>query len=421
MASSSSSSFQFLLLLVQCLFFFYNGTLSNAQITPILPITKDASTLQYLTSVDHGNSLLPTKLVLDLGGPFLWMDCGSRDLFSPGRLISRGSIRCLAAKSSSRRNSDDKSDVCAIFSENRIGKVRGRGDVAEDILAVDLVDPSKAEEIRTVGKYLHNNFLFACAEKSLLSGLASGAKGILGLGRARISLPSQISSGLDSKWEFTLCLSSSNGVVLHENGRYMSSYFGSEISNSLVYTPLILSGEGDSQNDYFINLKSISIGGKRLSFDVEKAKLSTIVPYTTMESSIYAVFVKAYERAALSMNMTRVESVAPFGLCFGVETVPKTRFGPEVPDVELGLQSELVKWRIHGRNLMVKVSDEVVCLGFLDGGLELGASIVLGGFQLEDVVLHFDVGSSMMGFSPLLKWKRSCSDFGFGATPLESL
>lgn len=45
----------------------------------------------------------------------------------------------------------------------------------------------------------------------------------------------------------------------------------------------------------------------------------------------------------------------------------------------------------------------------------------MGGFQLEDVALHFDVGSSMVGFSPLLKWKRSCSDFGFGALPVESL
>ncbi|GMN46599.1 hypothetical protein TIFTF001_015777 [Ficus carica] len=413
MASSSSSSYHFQFIL-QFLFFLYLGTFSHAQISLVLPITKDASTRQYLTTVDHGDPPAPTKLVLDLGGPFLWMDCDS----SPSRqMIPRGSIQCVAAKSNSL--ADKNRDVCAVFSENKIGKVGGRGEVVEDILVVDLVDPSTLEGIRAVGKHTHNNFLFACVQKTLLKGLASGARGMLGLGKSRISMPSQVSSSLDSKRQFSMCLSSSKGVVLYENGQYrVSSYFGSEISNSLLYTPL-LSGEGDSQNDYFINLKTIRIGGKRLSFDVEKAKLSTIVPYTTMESSMYAVFAQAYERAALSMNMARVESVGPFGLCFGAQKVQNTQFGPGVPEVELGLQSEMVKWRIYGRNLMVKVSEEVMCLGVLDGGLELGADIVLGGFQLEDVVLHFDVGSSMVGFSPsLLKWKRSCSDFGFGALPV---
>ena len=96
--------------------------------------------------------------------------------------------------------------------------------------------------------------------------------------------------------------------------------------------------------------------------------------------------------------------------------------GPEVPAIDLVLQSKMVKWRIYGRNSMVQVSNEVMCLGFLDGGLNLKSSITLGGQQLEDVLLHFDLGTSMLGFSPsLLLKQRSCSDFVFDYATKQSL
>ncbi|PON80166.1 Aspartic peptidase [Parasponia andersonii] len=399
-----AATLRFLLLL-------YLVTLSSHSL--LLPITKEALTFQYLTEIRHGRTLVPSKLVVDLGGPFLWMGCDSHLGFSSGRRISSGSIQCLAAKPSKARKDDDS---CTLFPENKIAQLGHRGELVEDILAVRLVDQGSNAEIVNVGEY---PFLYACAPNSLLKGLASGAKGMVGLGRTRVALPSQVSAALSSEWQFTMCLSSSHGVVLYEKGPY-GSVFGSEISKSLVYTPLLLS-HGDSQHEYLINLKSMSIGGKRLSIHVENAKLSTIVPFTTMESSIYAIFTKAYEKAAVSMNITKAEPVAPFGLCFDSKTVYDTQLGPQVPGIDLGLQSEMVRWGFHGRNLMVKVSDEVMCLGFLDGDLNSGVSVVLGGYQLEDMVLHFDVGASMLGFSPsLLKWERSCSDFKLDSIPLES-
>lgn len=134
--------------------------------------------------------------------------------------------------------------------------------------------------------------------------------------------------------------------------------------------------------------------------------------YTTMESTIYGKFIRAYDKAASSMNMTRVASVAPFGLCFNSKGVGSTHEGPKVPIIELVLQSETVMWRIFGRNSMVQVSKEVMCLGFLDGGLNSKASIVLGGYQLEDMLLQFEMGTSMLGFSQsLLKRQTTCSNF----------
>ncbi|KAF3948516.1 hypothetical protein CMV_025499 [Castanea mollissima] len=349
----------------------------------VLPITKDVTTLQYVTRIHHGTPLVPINLVVDLGGPFIWTDCSSTHVSSSSRLIPNRSIKCSRAKAHDFeiKSSLSSSQTCELFPENRVTRMSTRGDLVEDIVAVQ---SKAAGSISTV-----NDFLFSCGPTFLLHGLVGGTKGMLGLGRTRISLPSQISTALNTAQKFTVCLSSSDGIIAFGEGPN-DSIFGTEISRSLMYTPLV-TNPGAS-------------------------KLSTIVAYTTMESTIYGTFIRAYVKAASSMNMTRVASVAPFGLCFNSKGIDSTHEGPKVPIIELVLQSETVMWRIFGRNSMVQVSKEVMCLGFLDGGLNPKASIVLGGYQLEDMLLQFEMGTSMLGFSQLLlKRQTTCSNFKFNS------
>ncbi|GMN31387.1 hypothetical protein TIFTF001_044571 [Ficus carica] len=72
---------------------------------------------------------------------------------------------------------------------------------------------------------------------------------------------------------------------------------------------------------------------------------------------------------------------------------------------------------------MVSVSNDVLCLGFVDGGpirfVDWGVkftrtAIVIGGHQIEDNLLQFDLAASRLGFSStLLTRKTSCSNFNF--------
>ncbi|XWS35033.1 hypothetical protein CRYUN_Cryun21dG0091100 [Craigia yunnanensis] len=374
----------------------------------LFPVTKDAATLQYVARISHGTPLGHTNLVVDLGGPFLWMDCNSGHLSSSNRLISSCSVNCSRAKFHDLESKKTGGSGCLfntncnVFPYNGITGLTAMGELVEDVIAVKSVEPLEVGQITTV-----DHFLFSCAPTFSLQGLASGAKGILGLGKASISLPSQLSSSTGHPQKFILCLSSSNGIVLTGNGHRI---FGTKITKSLVYTPLIT-----KQHDYFINVRSVKINERRLAVDKSMllaSKLSTIVPYTTMESSIYAIFSKAYVKAATFMNMTMVAAVAPFGLCFSSKGVGNSMLGPLVPEIDLILQSEMVKWRIHGRNSMVKVSKEVMCLGLVDGGFEQSSPIVIGGLQLEDNLLEFDLGSFMLGFSSSLLLKETtCSTF----------
>ncbi|MED6132364.1 hypothetical protein PIB30_018389 [Stylosanthes scabra] len=380
----------------------------------LLAVKKDLPTLQYFTTLSHGTPPSPTNLVLDLGGPFLWLDCASRTTPSSSALTTpHRSINCLTAKPSSFHSHTHHYQPCQVLPENTItGKVATQGELVEDLISLQIQSSSPSCQVR-----------FTCSPTPLLKGLASGAKGMLGLGRSRTSLTSQIFDSFittTTHRKLTLCLSSSTGFLLFGNMPYQS-----ETLRSLTFTPLLVANQ--SQREYFININSIKINGKRLSLDASSSdgssnnyggtqtQVSSIVPYTTMQSSIYSTFKTAFVEAAMSMNMIRVPSVEPFEVCFS------SKRGPNVPIIELVLQSEMVKWSIYGRNSMVQVSDEVMCLGFMDGGLNPKNPIIIGGYQLEDIILQFDLASSMLGFSSsLLSKNTACSHFKFGSVQPQS-
>ncbi|KAI4317756.1 hypothetical protein L6164_025599 [Bauhinia variegata] len=401
-----ASFLQFLPLFLSSLFLFCR--ISLAQNSPfLLPVTKDDSTSLYLTTLSYGTPLSPTSLVVDLNSHSIWVDCTFRDAPSGTmQIVPRRSIPCLAAKTHEMETSKDsvRGREYLIFPENR--EIPGEGKLVQDVVALQESTASKIQ------------LLFACSPSLQLN----GAKGMIGLGRARTSLASQIFSSFNTQRKFTLCLSSSSGAVLFGNP-------GAEISRSLTFTPLATSqSQEHPSSEYFINVKSIKINGKKLSLssflrsqDHGRAQLSSVVPYTTLESSTYATLEKAYAKAAMAMNMTRVASVSPFGLCFGSKGIENLKSGPHVPVIELVLQSEMVKWRINGRNSMVRVNGEVMCLGFLDGGLNPRDPIVVGAYQMEDVILQFDLETSMLGFSSsLLIRDSSCSDLNFSYMPKKS-
>ncbi|KAI3469521.1 hypothetical protein Pfo_026184 [Paulownia fortunei] len=405
-------SVQFFLLFP--IIFLISGSVSHNPILPkaaIVPVTKDISTLQYVAKVFMGESLAPVKLVVDLNGPFVWVDCEFNSGFESQQPIRSCSLKCSMAKSirgcyGPASGAEYNSKICTLQAENTIARMSTSGELNEDRMALEFWDGMGSGS----GSFAKiEQFLFSCPPNLLLQGLANGAKGMLGLGNSRISLPSQFSStfGFFHR-KFSLCLSPTEGAIFLGGNPYES-----EISSSMMYTPLISKKNG-LQEGYYMDVNSLKISGKKLSLHQKGflgTKISTVVPYTTMESKIYGTFVEAYVKAATSMNLTLVPPVAPFEVCFSSRGVENQRVGPNVPTIDVVLQSEMVKWRIHGRNSMVPVSDEIMCLGFLDGGLSPRDSIVIGGYQMEDYLLEFNLGNSMLGFSSLLIGEKKCSGF----------
>nr|GEW05733.1 basic 7S globulin-like [Tanacetum cinerariifolium] len=251
----------------------------------------------------------------------------------------------------------------------------------------------------------------------------------------------QVSKVYGSSQVFALCLPScqnttTSGVAFfNTHGPY---YFtsGVDLSSHLIYTPLIVNPIGFTiityynypSAEYFIGLTSIKINDKQvdinpflLTIDNDGfggTRLSTITPYTILHTSIYRPFIQLFINESRALNLTiSINPVSPFEVCFNASDVHETWFGPEVPVIDLVMHSEDVFWKVYGWNTMVKVVDEIGeslwCLGFVDGGDEARTSVVIGGKQMEDNLLQFDLVNERLGFSSVLAHQTFCVEFNF--------
>ncbi|KAK2646924.1 hypothetical protein Ddye_022119 [Dipteronia dyeriana] len=348
----------------------------------LLPVSKDPSTLQYITHLNIGTPFVPKTLVVDLGGRYTWIDCTngySSSTYKPGIC---GSAPCSLAKSSGACTRD-KINICYLSPENTVtGNIDLFGEVAMDKISLQSTDGSKPGPLNSVP-----GFIFSCArEHKLVFDLVRGAKGMLALGRNPVGLPSQLASFFGGGFhrKFAICLPSkpkTNGVVFFGDSPY-------------IFYP----SYNESKT---VDVSSRGFGG---------AKISTVRPYTVLESSIYRALVKAFDSV---LNVSKVKPVKPFNDCYAVGNMGMTPLGIGAPDIAFVFEDN-VKWEIYGANSMVEINHNVYCLGFLDGGSRPRTSIVIGALQLEDNLLQFDLADSKLAFSQtLILAAIECSNFKF--------
>ncbi|KAL0437504.1 UNVERIFIED_CONTAM: putative aspartic proteinase GIP1 [Sesamum radiatum] len=212
-------------------------------------------------------------------------------------------------------------------------------------------------------------------------GLAGGSDGLASLGQYGHSLPAQLNKSFSSPQIFAICLPSSSkdpGLVWFNSPcpYYLSP--GIDLSKSLTYTPLITAARGSDTQIYYFYPSPGYYSGLTSIKEAGGLKLSLIQP-----------------------------AVKPFKVCYAVDEKQCSGAGdPLVPTIDLVLQSEEVIWRIYGSNSMVRVrtknKDDAWCLGFVDGGDAPRTSIIIGGRQLEDNLLQFDLERGRLGFSSSL-------------------
>ncbi|KAJ1433048.1 Xylanase inhibitor, C-terminal [Sesbania bispinosa] len=379
----------------------------------VVPVTKDASTLQYLTQIHQRTPLVPLNLVLDLGGQFLWVDCDRKYKSSTYRPARCRSAQCSLAGASgcgdcfSPPKPGCNNNTCSLIPDNTLSHTATTGELAQDLISVRSTNGFNPGRTVSVQR-----FLFTCAPSFLLRGLAKGTSGMAGLGRTKIALPSQFSSAFSFHKKFAVCLTSSgaNGVVFFGDGPYVFLPNMELTSRSLTFTPLFINpvstasafSQGEPSAEYFIGVKSIKIDEKPVPVNATLlkidrngfggTKISTVEPYTVLEDSIYKAVTGAFVKACAGRNIKRVGSVKPF-------------------------ENENVGWFIFGANSMVDVSDEVICLGVVNGGKNPRSAIVIGGYQLENNLLQFDLATSRLGFSSLLFGRQTtCGNFNFTTT-----
>ncbi|KAG9145516.1 hypothetical protein Leryth_025263 [Lithospermum erythrorhizon] len=377
----------------------------------VLPLTKDLPTNQYVTEIKQRTPLIPIKLTIDLGGEALWVDCSQGYVSSSYKASRCGSAQCSLANTRacsdclSGPNPGCNNNSCTLYPENTISKLDTIGEIAQDVVALQSTDGYNPGR------------------------LASGAVGMVALGKSNVGLPSLLASAFSFKRKFAICLGTSKGVVIFGDGPY-NFLPNHDLSSGLTYVPLLTNPvstalnyfDGEPSYDYFIGVKSIRVNNANVPVNSTLLKINNVgfggtkisssTRYMTLESSIYKAVTNAFVKAR--SNVRRVNVVAPFSLCYNAKDWSSTRLGLNVPLIELVLESSSVSWSIYGANSMVDVGNGVVCLGLLEAGVNPRTSIVIGAHQIQDNLLQFDLASSKVGFSSLLYGKQTtCGNFNF--------
>ncbi|KAM3358062.1 putative aspartic proteinase GIP2 [Capsicum galapagoense] len=412
------------------LFFLFNIFLCSAEILYI-PVTKDATTLQYITEVGQRTPLVPIKLLVHLGGRSLWVDCDKGYKSSTYKSAVCNSTQCSYSKSlycddcrfKPQLQPGCNNNTCFIWGDNPlIDWFDDSAEVDEDVLAIGSTPGVRVTWPR---------FIFGCMlSRNMVRSFAKGVTGVAGFGHeSPISIPNQLA--LDPKFtrKFGICLSSSTksrGVIYIGSGPYyVYNPKRIDISNDLLYTKLIANNKRGfvASEEYYIQVLSIRIAGqdvplnKTLLFINKKegdggTMISTAKPFTILHTSIYDAFKTTFIKA-LSKNVSLVEPpTKQFDVCFSSKNIRRTNVGPDVPVIDIVLHKPSAFWKIYGTNSVVQVSKDVVCLAFVGQDQTREPSIVIGGHQLEENLLVFDLPRKKIGFSSSLKLQQtSCSKY----------
>lgn len=391
----------------------------------VLPIRQDAATKLLVANIYGRSPLIPVGYIVDLTARHLWANCETNYNSSTYNQPKCASAQCKLAHTSycftncQGARSFCHTNTCGYLLENPVTHQSTIGELAQDVLAF------RSTNGYNPGPLVHiPNYLFTCAPSALVElRLPKGVQGVAGLAHAPIALQNVLSSRLGFKPIFTMCISSTTsaeGVIFFGSEGPYSFLPGIDVSKSLKYTPLTIS----PFDEYYINVKSIKINQKPVP-GLNTTLLSvndtgsgggttfnTLLPYTVLEGSTFKA-ITAFFANQLS-KVPKVKPIAPFELCYESKHFSTTLLGPGVPSIDFELEGQNAVWTIFGLNSMVEAKPGVLCLAFVNGGIEYRANINIGVYQMQDIPLKFDLSQSMLGFGgPLSGLRTHCENFNF--------
>ncbi|CAD6234990.1 unnamed protein product [Miscanthus lutarioriparius] len=383
----------------------------------LLPMAKDAATSLYTIPVRDGANHVH---VIDLAGPLLWSTCDH----IPANIPCQDPVCKLAnayRAPSCGIAGQPCSKRCKAYPYNPITGRCAAAELVHTRLVANTTDgknPLSQVSVRAVA---------ACAPRTLLERLPRDVTGVAGLSAAGLALPAQVAASQRVANTFLLCLPRSgrgDGVAIFgSRGPFYLKLFltgepsSGDLTQTLQFTPL-RSRPGNPL--YYIPVTNVAINRAQVplpphALSTGGVVLCTRVPYTALRPDVYRPVVEAFDRGLIRSDM-RVAAVPPFEFCYNRTLLPPTRLGYGVPEITLALEGGK-EWTFVGSSSMVDVNAKTACLAFVEmKGVKAGdpaaAAVVVGGFQMEDHLLQFDLEKKQLGFAkvPIIS---ACSNFNF--------
>ncbi|KAL9245422.1 hypothetical protein vseg_019080 [Gypsophila vaccaria] len=341
---------------------------------------------EYFTRLGVGSPPRYMYMVLDTGSDVVWLQClpcqkcydQTDRVFNPAQSGSFRSIPC-------------RSKVCNLLDQS--GCLRRANKCAYQVSYGDgsFTTGEFATETMTFRGFKVRNVALGCGHDN--EGLFVGAAGLLGLGRGKLSFPSQTGNRFGQK--FSYCL-----VDRSTSSKPSSVVFGgSSISRTAVFTPLISNPKLDTF--YYVELVGISVGGTRVPgitgelFKIDRTGNGGVIvdsgtSVTRLTRPAYLALRDAFRTGAASLKSASGFSL--FDTCFDLSGKTEVR----VPTVVMHFRGADVSLPANNYLIPVDTSSRF-CFAF--AGTMSGLSII-GNIQQQGFRVIFDMAQRRVGFTP---------------------
>lgn len=361
---------------------------------------------EYFMDVFVGTPPKHFSLILDTGSDLNWIQCvpcydcfeQNGPFYDPKDSASFRNISCKDPRCK-LVSSPDPPQPCK--SENQTcpyyywygDSSNTTGDFSLETFTVNLTAPSGKPEFKQV-----ENVMFGCGHWN--RGLFRGASGLLGLGRGPLSFSSQLQSLYGHSFSYCLVDRNSDASVSSK------LIFGEDkdlLNNpELNFTALISGKENPVDTFYYVQIKSIMVGGEKLNIPEETWSFSadggggTIIDSGTTLSYFAEpanqIVKEAFRKQVRGYKEVKLEDF-PLDLCYNVSGVEKI----ELPDFGIQFADGAV-WNFPVYNYFIQIDpQEVVCLAIM-GTPRSGLSII-GNYQQQNFHIVYDTKKSRLGYA----------------------
>ncbi|KAK1416584.1 hypothetical protein QVD17_32375 [Tagetes erecta] len=322
----------------------------------------------YLMNLAIGTPPVTFSAIMDTGSDLIWTKCksgGGSGLFDSSKSVTFSNIN----------------ESCESL---ELGT-----DCKQDYADGTSVSVTLGRETLTIGNNKFPNTTFACGKPN--GKYYSRADGIVGMGRGKLSLVSQLNERL-----FSYCLGSRFGP--QTNGMLLA---GSEVSSRKINTQTTPLRTQDGMSYYYISLEGISVGGTKLEVTKSDFAVSSNgdggmiidsgTTFTYLEESIVDKISNEF------MRQTKLKKSENNELYYDLKHCFKSRGNVNAPT--LVFHFEGANWELLEKNYIYqKDGGDMACLAFIAKN-DKGVSI-FGNFQQQNMLVIYDLDKSSLSFKP---------------------
>ncbi|CAL5199741.1 unnamed protein product [Lathyrus oleraceus] len=353
---------------------------------------------EYLMSYYVGTPPFKVYSTLDSGSNLIWIQCKpcnicynqTTPIFNPSKSLSYQKISCSSSRCKSKEEdiscSNDR-DSCEYTLDYGRGS-KTQGDLILETLTLESTSGSMVSFPKIVIGCGHTN-IFPDIGKS---------SGVVGLAIGPMSLIKQLGSSFNER--FSYCLIDYRNVNMSSKLNFGDAAIVS--GNNVVSTPMVKM-TGNNQTDYYyLNLKAVSVGSKRITYSGFKNKgINASTHNILLDSGTTITFVPRHFYHRLESAVKKMVKLERFHddsgelLCYNTTSKQPTSKQPIFPVIIAHFSGGDIK--LDSRGYFRTLSEGIECFSFFPHERDLG---IFGHNVQMNYLVGYDLKKNIVSFKP---------------------